>query len=42
MAHDDSLGFDFRVETARHEYLYEAKSAMDGFPQALPSAFRPY
>lgn len=26
---DDSLGYDFRVETARHEYLYEVKSAMD-------------
>ena len=26
---DDSLGFDFRVETARHEYLYEVKSALD-------------
>lgn len=26
---DDSLGYDFRVETARHEYLYEVKSALD-------------
>lgn len=26
---DDSLGYDFRVETARHEYLYEVKSAID-------------
>ncbi|MEQ1403589.1 hypothetical protein ABK249_01470 [Neorhizobium sp. Rsf11] len=26
---NDSLGFDFRVETARHEYLYEVKSALD-------------
>jgi hypothetical protein len=26
---DDSLGFDFRVETTRHEYLYEVKSALD-------------
>ncbi|MDO9507246.1 sacsin N-terminal ATP-binding-like domain-containing protein [Hydrogenophaga sp.] len=26
---DDSLGYDFRVVTARHEYLYEVKSALD-------------
>ncbi len=26
---DDSLGYDFRVETTRHEYLYEVKSALD-------------
>ncbi|PAY09313.1 hypothetical protein CK489_08185 [Bradyrhizobium sp. UFLA03-84] len=26
---DDSLGYDFRIETARHEYLYEVKSALD-------------
>ena len=26
---DDTLGYDFRVETARHEYLYEVKSALD-------------
>jgi hypothetical protein len=26
---DDSLGYDFRVETVRHEYLFEVKSAMD-------------
>lgn len=25
----DSLGYDFRVETERHEWLYEVKSAMD-------------
>lgn len=28
-AGDDSLGYDFRVVTARHEYLYEVKSALD-------------
>lgn len=28
-AGDDSLGYDFRVETARNEYLYEVKSALD-------------
>ncbi|MCW1750594.1 DUF3883 domain-containing protein [Rhizobium acaciae] len=26
---DDGLGYDFRVETTRHEYLYEVKSALD-------------
>ena len=26
---DDSLGYDFRVDTTRHEYLYEVKSALD-------------
>lgn len=26
---NDSLGYDFRIETTRHEYLYEVKSAMD-------------
>lgn len=26
---DDGLGYDFRVLTARHEYLYEVKSALD-------------
>lgn len=26
---DDGLGYDFRVETARYEYLYEVKSALD-------------
>lgn len=26
---DDTLGYDFRVETVRHEYLYEVKSALD-------------
>jgi hypothetical protein len=26
---DDSSGYDFRVLTARHEYLYEVKSALD-------------
>jgi hypothetical protein len=26
---DDSLGYDFRVQTTRHEYLYEVKSALD-------------
>lgn len=26
---DDSLGYDFRVVTARHEILYEVKSAID-------------
>lgn len=26
---NDSLGYDFRVVTARHEYLYEVKSALD-------------
>jgi hypothetical protein len=25
----DSLGYDFRVETMRHEYLYEVKSSLD-------------
>lgn len=28
-AGDDALGYDFRVVTARHEYLYEVKSALD-------------
>jgi hypothetical protein len=28
-AGDDSLGYDFRVVTTRHEYLYEVKSALD-------------
>lgn len=28
-AGDDSLGYDFRVVTARHEYLYEVKSVPD-------------
>jgi hypothetical protein len=28
-AGDDSLGYDFRVVNARHEYLYEVKSALD-------------
>ncbi len=28
-AGDDSLGYDFRVVTARNEYLYEVKSALD-------------
>jgi hypothetical protein len=28
-AGDDSLGYDFRVVTARYEYLYEVKSALD-------------
>ena len=26
---DDSLGYDFRIETARNEWLYEVKSALD-------------
>lgn len=26
---DDSLGYDFRLETSRHEYLFEVKSATD-------------
>jgi hypothetical protein len=26
---DDSLGYDFRVETPRNEWLYEVKSALD-------------
>ncbi|WPB86385.1 ATP-binding protein [Sediminicoccus rosea] len=26
---DDSLGYDFCVQTMRHEYLYEVKSALD-------------
>ena len=26
---DDSLGYDFRVVTARNEWLYEVKSALD-------------
>jgi hypothetical protein len=26
---DDSLGYDFRVETIRNEYMYEVKSALD-------------
>jgi len=26
---DDTLGYDFKVLTARHEYLYEVKSALD-------------
>lgn len=26
---DDSLGYDFRIETTRHEFLYEVKSALD-------------
>ncbi len=29
LAGDDSTGYDFRVVTARHEYLYEVKSALD-------------
>lgn len=27
---DDGLGYDFRVVTERHEWLYEVKSALDG------------